>query len=91
MTVVSRAPTELRQRPAAEVYLGTVRRTLYILENGQPWTPQQIPAFIEDRYGVTYHPTHLSRKLREAVMNYTKPQSITSTDSRSRPVGVESV
>ncbi|WP_434737308.1 helix-turn-helix domain-containing protein [Haloarcula montana] len=45
-----------------------------ILENGQPWTPQAIRALIQDRYGVTYHPAHLSRKLREAGMNYTKPR-----------------
>ena len=45
-----------------------------ILEDGQPWTPKQIHALIEERYGVTYHPAHLSRKLREAGMNYAKPQ-----------------
>lgn len=45
-----------------------------ILEDGQPWTPQQIHALIEDRYGITYHPAHLSRKLREAGMNYAKPR-----------------
>ncbi|NKE37252.1 winged helix-turn-helix domain-containing protein [Natronococcus sp. JC468] len=31
-------------------------------------------ALIEDRYNVTYHPAHLSRKLREAGMNYAKPR-----------------
>jgi len=45
-----------------------------LLEEGQPWTPQQIHALIEDRYGVTYHPAHLSRKLRQAGMNYAKPR-----------------
>jgi putative transposase len=45
-----------------------------ILEEGQPWTPRAIHALIEDRYGVTYHPAHLSRKLREAGMNYAKPR-----------------
>jgi len=45
-----------------------------ILEDGQPWTPREIHALIEDRYGVTYHPAHLSRKLREAGMNYAKPR-----------------
>ncbi len=44
-----------------------------MLEEGQPWTPKQIQALIEDRYNVTYHPSHLSRKLREAGMNYAKP------------------
>ena len=45
-----------------------------LLEAGQPWTPQQIHALIEERYGVTYHPAHLSRKLRQAGMNYAKPR-----------------
>ncbi|MDQ2072356.1 winged helix-turn-helix domain-containing protein [Haloarcula sp. H-GB4] len=45
-----------------------------IFEDGQPWTPQAIGTFIKDRYGVTYHPEHLSRKLREAGMNYVKPR-----------------
>jgi len=45
-----------------------------LLEQGQPWMPQQIHALIEDRYGVTYHPAHLSRKLRQAGMNYAKPR-----------------
>jgi putative transposase len=45
-----------------------------LLEEGQPWTPRQIHTLIEDRYGVTYHPAHLSRKLRQAGMNYAKPR-----------------
>lgn len=45
-----------------------------LLEEGQPWTPQQIHTLINDRYGVTYHPAHLSRKLRQAGMNYAKPR-----------------
>ncbi|MCU4753661.1 IS630 family transposase [Halobacteria archaeon AArc-curdl1] len=45
-----------------------------IFEEDQPWTPKQIHALIEDRYNVTYHPAHLSRKLREAGMNYAKPR-----------------
>ena len=45
-----------------------------ILADGQPWTPTQIHALIEDCYGVTYHPAHLSRKLRAAGMNYAKPR-----------------
>ncbi|RQG93051.1 hypothetical protein EA462_02235 [Natrarchaeobius halalkaliphilus] len=31
-------------------------------------------AFIEDHYDVTYYPAHLSRKLREAGMNYAQPR-----------------
>ena len=45
-----------------------------VLEDGQPWTPRQIHALIEDRYGVTYHPTHLARKLRASGMHYAKPR-----------------
>ncbi|WP_394740068.1 helix-turn-helix domain-containing protein [Natronococcus roseus] len=32
-----------------------------LLEDGQPWTPQEIRTLIEDRYGVAYHPTHLAQ------------------------------
>ena len=39
-----------------------------------PWTPQAMHALIKDRYNVTYHPTHLSRKLRAAGMHYAKPR-----------------
>lgn len=58
-----------------------------ILEDGQPWTPQQIHALIEDRYNVSYHPAHLSRKLRAAGMNYAKPRPM---DPR-RPADAEEI
>ncbi|GAA0452370.1 MULTISPECIES: IS630 family transposase [Halococcus] len=45
-----------------------------ILEEGQPWTPQAIHTLIEERYGITYDPSHLSRKLRESGMYYAKPR-----------------
>lgn len=45
-----------------------------ILEEGQPWTPQAIHALIEDHYGVSYHSTHLARKLRASGMHYAKPR-----------------
>ena len=45
-----------------------------ILEEGQPWTPRAIHALIEERYSVTYDPTHLSRKLRASGMHYAKPR-----------------
>ncbi|SNR60992.1 putative transposase [Halorubrum vacuolatum] len=45
-----------------------------ILEEGQPWTPRAIHALIHDRYGVTYDPAHLSRKLRASGMHYAKPR-----------------
>ncbi|WP_254810206.1 IS630 family transposase [Natronosalvus amylolyticus] len=58
-----------------------------ILEDGQPWTPRQVHALIEDRYGVMYHPSHLSRKLRAAGMNYAKPRPM---DPR-RPADAEEI
>ena len=45
-----------------------------LLKDSQPWTPREIHALIEDRYGVTYHPTHLARKLRTSGMHYAKPR-----------------
>ena len=57
------------------------------LEEGQPWTPRAIHALIEDRYGVTYHPTHLARKLRAAGMHYAKPRPM---DPR-RPENAEEI
>jgi putative transposase len=47
-----------------------------ILEAEQPWTPRAIHALIEERYGVMYHPAHLSRKLRGAGMKYAKPRPL---------------
>jgi len=57
------------------------------LEEGQPWTPREIHALIEDRYDVTYHPTHLARKLRESGMHYAKPRPM---DPRS-PADAEEI
>ena len=45
-----------------------------VLEDGQPWTPREIHALIEDRYSVTYHSTHHARKLRASGMHYAKPR-----------------
>ena len=45
-----------------------------ILKEGQPWTPRAIHTLIEERYGVTYDPAHLSRKLRASGMHYAKPR-----------------
>lgn len=45
-----------------------------ILEDGQLWTSQAIHTLIEERYGVTYDPAHLSRKLRASGMHYAKPR-----------------
>jgi putative transposase len=45
-----------------------------VLEINQPWTAREILSLIEDRFGVTYHPTHLARKLRASGMHYAKPR-----------------
>jgi transposase len=45
-----------------------------ILKESQPWTPRAIHTLIEERYGVTYDPGHLSRKLRASGMHYAKPR-----------------
>lgn len=45
-----------------------------LLREGQPWTSREIHAFLEERYGVTYSPSHLARKLRAAGVNYAKPR-----------------
>lgn len=55
-----------------------------ILTEGQPWTPRVIHALIEDRYGVTYHPAHLSRKLRAAGMKYAKPRPMDPRDRNTQ-------
>ena len=44
------------------------------LEADQPWTPQEIRQLIRDRYGIEYHPSHLSRLLHTAGMTYSKPR-----------------
>jgi len=58
-----------------------------LFEADQPWTPQQIHLLIEDRYNVSYHPSHLSRKLRAAGMRYAKPRPM---DPR-RPVDAKEI
>ena len=58
-----------------------------LLKDGQPWIPREIHTLIEDRYGVTYHPTHLARKLRASGMNYAKPRPM---DPR-RPADAEDI
>ncbi|WP_162354526.1 helix-turn-helix domain-containing protein, partial [Natrialba swarupiae] len=41
-----------------------------LLEDGQPWTPQEIEDLLWDRYGVTYDRAHLARILRSDGMQY---------------------
>ena len=82
MTVLSTKTDRIHVRSPHRPYFGGSRppklfpaefdELCVIFEDGQPWTPREIHALIEDRYGVTYHPAHLSRKLREADMHYAK-------------------
>ena len=53
-----------------------------LLEEGQPWTPQQIDELLWERYGVTYDRTHLARLLRDSGMQYAKPRPM---DPRQPP------
>jgi len=53
-----------------------------LLEEGQPWTPQQIDDLLWDRYGVTYDRAHLARILRADGMQYAKPRPM---DPRQSP------
>ncbi|MCW8173377.1 transposase [Natrialba swarupiae] len=52
------------------------------LEDGQPWTPQEIDDLLWDRYGVTYDRSHLARILRGDGMQYAKPRPM---DPRQSP------
>jgi transposase len=53
-----------------------------LLEDGQPWTPQEIDDLLWDRYGVTYDRAHLARILRADGMQYAKPRPM---DPRQSP------
>jgi len=53
-----------------------------LLEEGQPWTPQEIDDLLWERYGVTYDRAHLARILRTDGMQYAKPRPM---DSRQSP------
>ena len=53
-----------------------------LLEEGQPWTPQEIDDLLWDRYGVTYDRAHLARILRADGMQYAKPRPM---DPRQSP------
>jgi len=53
-----------------------------LLEEGQPWTPQEIDEFLWNRYGVTYDRAHLACILRADGMQYAKPRPI---DPRQSP------
>jgi len=53
-----------------------------LLEEGQPWTPQEIDDLLWERYGVSYDRAHLARILRADGMQYAKPRPM---DSRQPP------
>ena len=53
-----------------------------LLEDGQPWTPQEIDDLLWERYGVTYDRAHLARILRADGMQYAKPRPM---DPRQSP------
>jgi transposase len=53
-----------------------------LLEEGQPWTPQEIDGLLWERYGVTYDRAQLARILRADGMQYAKPRPM---DSRQPP------
>jgi transposase len=53
-----------------------------LLEEGQPWTPQEIDDLLWDRYGVMYDRAHLARILRADGMQYAKPRPM---DPRQSP------
>lgn len=53
-----------------------------LLEEGQPWTPQEIDTLLWDHYSVSYDRAHLARILRAEGMQYAKPQPM---DPRQSP------
>ena len=53
-----------------------------LLEEGQPWTPQEIDELLLERYDVTYDRAHLARILRSDGMQYAKPRPM---DPRQSP------
>ncbi|MCW8172191.1 hypothetical protein D8S78_04565 [Natrialba swarupiae] len=74
--------TELRGRPPAKLSSEQFDEFFTLLEDGQPWTPQEIDDLLWDRYGVTYDRSHLARILRGDGMQYAKPRPM---DPRQSP------
>ena len=59
-----------------------------LLEDGQPWTTNEVVQFIEDEFGVSYHPGHVSRLLRHTYgMSYAIPRP----ETPSRPDNAEEI
>jgi len=53
-----------------------------LLEDGQPWTPQEIDELLWERYQISYDRAHLARILRADGMQYAKPRPM---DPRQSP------
>lgn len=45
-----------------------------LLEEGQPWTTQEVLHLIEQEFNVTYHPNYIYELLRSYDMHYAKPR-----------------
>ena len=59
-----------------------------LLEEGQPWTTNEVTYLIEEELGVSYHPGHVSRLLRHTYrMSYAIPR----LETLSRPDNAEEI
>lgn len=59
-----------------------------LLEEGQPWTSNEITQLTEDEFDVSYHPGHVQRMLRHTYgMSYAIPRPETPT----RPANAEEI
>jgi transposase len=59
-----------------------------LLEDGQPWTTNEVVQLIEDEFGISYHPGHVSRLLRDTYgMSYAIPRP----ETPSRPDNAEEI
>ena len=64
------------------------RKLQRLLEEGQPWTTQEIQQLIADEFGVDYHPASVPRILRSVYkMAYTIPRP----ETPSRPANAEEI
>ena len=59
-----------------------------LLEEGQPWTTNDVVQLIEAEFGVSYHPGHVSRLLRHT---YGMSYSIPRPETPSRPENAEEI
>lgn len=53
---------------------GERQRLRALLEDGQPWTTQEILHLIEEEFSVSYHPNYIYELLRSFDMHYAKPR-----------------